>query len=79
VITKKKKPSKKKPKYRKDLKPPRNYVLGIYGRLIPLGYCNWYCDLHKCYLVTRDLKERNCTFKKCKHLKKLGKHKDIEK
>lgn len=77
MITNKKKPPKRKPKFRKDLKPPRNYVLGFYGRLILLGHCKWYCDLHKCYLVAKDLKERKCQSKKCKHLKKLGKHKDI--
>lgn len=70
--------NKKRPSYRKELKPPSNYVLGIYGRLIPIGRCKCYCNLHKCYLVGKDLKERKCTIKRCKHLKTLGKYKDIE-
>lgn len=68
----------KRASYRKEVRIPNNYVLGIYGRLLPIGHCKWYCDLHKCYLQGKDLKERNCMSKRCNHLKKLGKFKEIE-
>lgn len=68
----------KRASYRKELKIPNNYVMGIYGRLLPIGSCKWYCNLHKCYMTGRDLRERKCKNKKCSHLKKLGKYKDIE-
>ena len=65
-------------KYRKSKRIPRNRVLGFYGRIVYLGKCVAYCDLHKCYLEPMDIKERNCNIKHCKNLKELGKHKDIE-
>lgn len=63
--------------YRKEIGIPKNMVLGFYGRLLVIGHCKAYCDLHKCYLIGRDIAERKCNKKKCKYKKELGKHKDI--
>lgn len=68
----------KKPSYRKEIRVPTNMVLGFYGRLIQKGHCKAYCDLHKCYLIGRDIAERKCNKKKCIHKKQLGKHKEVE-
>lgn len=65
-------------KYKKDLKPPKDYVLCSYGRLVQLGRTDGYCALHNCYLQKRDIREKKCKIKKCKHFKKLGKYKDVE-
>lgn len=67
----------KRPSYRKQIKPPTNFVLGFYGRLIQIGKCRAYCDLHKCYLIGNDITERKCNKKHCIYKKKLGKYKDI--
>lgn len=72
-----KKKQTKRASYRKELKIPKNMVLGIYGKLVILGHCRAYCDLHKCYLDGRDINERKCNKKKCKYKKELGKYKDI--
>lgn len=71
-------PKKARPTYRKDIKPPSNYVLCLYGRLVPIGKVNAYCNFHKCYLQAKDIKEKKCKRKKCKQFKKLGKYRDIE-
>ena len=52
-------------------------VLGFYGRLLVIGHCKAYCDLHKCYLIGRDIAERKCNKKKCKYKKELGKYKEV--
>lgn len=57
---------------------PNNYVLSLWGRLIPIGRCKAYCTFHKCYLQPKDIKEKKCNVKHCIYLRNLGKHKDIE-
>ncbi len=64
-----------KPSYRKEMKQRDNLVLSLYGKLVPIKYCFYYCDLHKCYLEKRDMSEKKCKKKKCNKLKKLDKHK----
>ena len=65
-------------KNKKKSVPPKDYVLCSYGRLVQLGRTKAYCDLHKCYLQGKDIREKKCKIKKCKHFKNLGKYKDIE-
>ena len=45
--------------------------LSLYGKLTYRAVA--YCNLHKCYLEPIQIKEKGCNFKKCKHLKQIGK------
>lgn len=51
--------------------------LFLYGKLMPLKYATIYCDLHKCYLSSMQLKSKNCRFKKCSYLREIDKHKEV--
>lgn len=42
-------------------------VLFLYGRLNYLNRAVAFCRLHKCYLQPKDIAEKNCNKKKCKH------------
>ena len=41
--------------------------LYIFGRLHQKSKAVMYCELHKCYLEPRDITEKKCNFKRCKH------------
>ena len=53
------------------------YNLFLFGRLNNLSKAKAYCELHKCYLEGKDIKEKRCNHKLCKHLKELDKKKNI--
>lgn len=53
------------------------YNLFLFGRLNNLSKAKAYCELHKCYLEGRDIREKGCNYKLCKHLKELDKKKNI--
>jgi len=63
-------------KRRKNIKMS-NYKLFLFGRLNNLSKARAYCELHKCYLEGRDIKEKGCNYKTCKHLRELDKKKNI--
>jgi len=41
--------------------------LCIYGRLTRAGRIVAFCNLHKCYLEPKDIAEKKCNYKNCKH------------
>lgn len=41
--------------------------ISIFGRLVPKNKAVAYCQLHKCYLAPKDIAEKKCNFKRCKH------------
>lgn len=49
----------------------------LFGRLNSLTKAKAYCELHRCYLEGRDIKEKGCNHKSCKHLRELDKKKNI--
>ncbi len=53
------------------------YNLFLFGRLNNLSRAKAYCELHKCYLEGKDIREKRCNHKSCKHLKELDKKKNI--
>lgn len=53
------------------------YNLFLFGRLNNLSKAKAYCELHRCYLEGRDIKEKKCNYKSCKHLRELDKKKNI--
>ena len=53
------------------------YNLFLFGRLNNINKAKAYCELHKCYLEGRDIKEKGCNYKLCKHLRELDKKKNI--
>lgn len=55
----------------------KNYNLFLFGRLNKLSRAKAYCNLHKCYLEGRDIREKKCNYKSCKHLRELDKKKNI--
>ena len=52
---------------RKGMKLHKNTVLFLYGRLRTKDRAKAYCAVHKCYLESRDIKEKQCNKKKCKY------------
>ena len=53
-------------------------VLFLYGRLEEKKKAVGYCNLHKCYLEPRDIKEKRCNFKKCYRLMEIKNGKKIK-
>lgn len=45
--------------------------ISIFGRLVPKNKAVAYCKLHKCYLEPKDIAEKKCNFKRCKHKNEL--------
>lgn len=39
----------------------------IFGRLVQKKKAVAYCKLHKCYLEPKDIAEKKCNFKRCRH------------
>lgn len=39
----------------------------IFGRLVQKSKAVAYCKLHKCYLEPKDIAEKKCNFKRCRH------------
>ena len=46
------------------------------GKLKNVQHAKGYCKLHKCYLETKDIKERSCNHKNCNHFIELNKKGD---
>ncbi len=49
----------------------KNVVMCLYGKLREKNKTVAYCELHKCYLDRKDIKEKKCNFKKCKYRKEI--------
>lgn len=47
--------------------PNKTKEIYIFGRLVQKSKAVVYCKLHKCYLEPKDIKEKKCNFKRCKH------------
>ncbi len=62
---------KSKKTIRKGSKNVKNKELFLYGRLRDLSKAVAYCNLHRCYLEPKDIKEKRCNKKKCKYKKEL--------
>ena len=45
----------------------RTKEISIFGRLVQRKKAVVYCELHKCYLEPKDIAEKKCNFKRCKH------------
>jgi len=41
--------------------------ISIFGRLVQKNRAVAYCKLHKCYLEPKDIAEKKCNFKRCRH------------
>lgn len=52
---------------RKGVKLYKNTELFLYGRRKNRCVARGYCQLHKCYLDIRNIKEKMCKVKKCKY------------
>lgn len=48
-----------------------NKKLFLYGKLLDISKAIGYCELHKCYLDLKDVKEKKCIKKKCKYMKEV--------
>ena len=55
----------------------RTKELSIFGRLVQRKKAVVYCELHKCYLEPKDIAEKKCNFKRCKHMSKFQRFKRI--
>lgn len=65
------------PRKRRKRVKLNTYNLFLFGRLNNLSRAKAYCELHKCYLEGKDIREKGCNHKSCKHLKELDKKKNI--
>lgn len=68
--------SKKKKVERVSIRKPKKTrvnksraVLFLFGRLKEIEHAVGYCELHKCYLEPKDVKEKRCNKKNCKYFK----------
>ncbi len=51
----------------KRKRPNETKEIYIFGRLVQKNKAVAYCELHKCYLEPKDIAEKKCNFKRCKH------------
>ena len=51
----------------KRKRPNKTKELYMFGRLVQKSKAALYCKLHKCYLEPKDITEKKCNFKRCKH------------
>ena len=68
--------SKKEKASRSSIRKPkrinkRRAVLFLFGRLKEKEHAVGYCELHKCYLEPRDVKEKRCNKKNCNKFKEI--------
>lgn len=48
-------------------RPNKTKEIYIFGKLVQKNKAVAYCELHRCYLEPRDITEKKCNLKKCKH------------
>lgn len=54
---------------RKGVKTFKNKEIFLYGRIGERSKSVAYCNLHKCFLEIKDIKEKRCRNKKCKYIR----------
>ena len=52
---------------RKGVKPYKHTELFLYGSRKNRCIAKGYCELHKCYLDGRNIRQKKCKIKKCKY------------
>ena len=56
---------------RTGVKTFKDKELFLYGRIRARHKAVAYCVLHKCYLEPKDIAEKKCNYKRCKHKQEL--------
>lgn len=52
----------------------KNKVMFLYGKLGNKNAAKYYCELHKCFLNSQNIFEKQCKRKKCKYRRKVNKY-----